>query len=134
MRKIDKALLKERDEIIANIRTKREKLDAAIEAYNEAAAKAWGEVEDALRAYNETLDPAREWVAGITGDIDVYVSERSEKWQEGEKAEAYESWKGDYESADSSLEEVSIEQPDQIEADIEDHAQILYDLPEEPSL
>jgi tetratricopeptide (TPR) repeat protein len=134
MRKIDKALLKERDEIIANIRAKREKLDAAIEAYNEAAAKAWGEVEDALQAYNETLDPAREWVAGITGDIDVYVSERSEKWQEGEKAEAYESWKGDYESADSSLEEVSIEQPDQIEADIEDHAQILYDLPEEPSL
>lgn len=134
MRKIDKTLLKERDEIVANIRTKREKLDAAIEAYNEAAAKAWGVVEDALQAYNETLEPAREWISGITGDIDVYVSERSEKWQEGEKAEAYESWKSDYESADSSLEEVSINPPDQIEEDIEDHAQILEELPEEPSL
>jgi hypothetical protein len=133
MKKISKDLLNERDQIIANIRAKRAKLDAAIEAYNEAMAKAWAEVEDAIQHYNETLEPAREWAAGITGDIDTYMSERSDKWQESDKAGAYESWKSDIESAE--LEDVSIDQPDQLDPDeLEDHAQILYDLPEEPSV
>jgi len=54
-------------------------------------------VQAAIAAYNETLGEAREFVEEITGAIDEYVGERSEKWQEGDKAQALESWKEEWE-------------------------------------
>ena len=91
--------------------------------------EAWEKVEEAVAEYNETLEPAREWVAGIMGDIDTYVSERSEKWQESDKAGEYEEWKSEFEGI--SLEDVSLDKPDELEFDEEDHAELLEQLPEE---
>lgn len=129
MKKLSKELLKERDQITTAIREKREALDAAIEAFNTAMEEAWAKVEEAVTEYNETLEPAREWVAGITGDIDTYTSERSDKWHESDKAGEYEEWKGEFEGV--GLDDISVEKPDNIEFDEEDLAEVIEQLPEE---
>jgi hypothetical protein len=66
------------------------------------------------------------------------MSEKSDKWLEGDRGQAYSTWKEYFENAD--LEESSLEEPDQIEVpdepselsvDLEDAVEVLEQLPEE---
>ena len=80
------------------------KLNAAIEAHNELAA-----------AYNAAIEEAKEWCEEVVSEIDDYVSERSEKWQEGDAASALEEWKSQFENFDPE----GAEEVEEIEVTIE---------------
>lgn len=79
MTKLTKAQLQQR----ANLVAKLIKLEDAIK--------------DAIDAYNVELEEVREFVEGITGAIDDYTGERSEKWHEGERAQAVAEWRDAWE-------------------------------------
>lgn len=75
MTKLKKKQEKERDALVARLNEQAEAINAAI------------------TKYNETLAEAKEFAQGIVGEIEDYVSERSDAWHESDKASAVEDWK-----------------------------------------
>ena len=127
MKKISKDLLKERDETCAKLREARSVLDGAVADFNNAMQAEWEKVSAAQDAYNEIRADAQSWMESVASDIQSYMDERSEKWQESDKAQEYDQWRSEFEG---DLEEASIEQPDELELDIEDAAESLEQMPE----
>lgn len=91
-----------------------------MEAYNELA----GEIEK----YNEVVEEATQFRDGIVEEMENYVSERSEKWQEGEAAQTYEEWVSQWRDIDLEMLDIP-EEPGEPEMN---HADVLSDLPGEP--
>lgn len=118
MKKLSKTDLQAREEVTKKLGEAHSLLTSAVEEYNDAVAEAWAKVEDCQNGYNEALHAASEWCEGIASQIEDYVNDKSEKWQEGEKAEAYENWKGEYEGIDFSDSELS--QPDELSLEVQD--------------
>jgi hypothetical protein len=93
MKKLSKMLLQDRDAICQHLRTQYEALEGAVEALNAAIEEQWEAVADALAHYNETVSQANEWLSTVSSEIEGYMSERSEKWQDSERGQAYGEWK-----------------------------------------
>lgn len=130
MTKLTKAQIKERDEVCSNLRDQHEALEEALEKFNDIVAAAWAEhVDPALAKYNDAAQAAQDWKQGICDAIDGYVGERSEKWQEGDRAQAYDAWKSSYESEE--IEQVEMEQPEPVEFDVDLMADVIEQLAEE---
>lgn len=155
MKKLNKATLAERDEIAGKLRDRADDARKAIDAFNEAMGAKWAIIEAALadynealeeewekvqtevEAYNEVIQEANDWKTGVATEIDNYTGERSDKWQESDAAQRYESWK---ESYDEMVEALEVEKPDPLElehddellsCDIGDEGDALVELPEE---
>lgn len=93
--------------------------DVLLTRLNEAYEK----VDNAIAELNAVLADAREFAGAITARIEEYMNDRSENWLEGEKGQAYEEWKGEWENAEQSLDDKSF--------DDENPADILDALPTE---
>lgn len=129
MKKLSKDDLKAREEVTGKLKTAFDELTEAVSRYNDIMATEWATVEEAQNNYNEAVSAAGAWCEGIVSQIDDYVSDKSEKWQEGEKAEAYENWKSAYDDVDCSESELS--QPDELSVEVENPAESIEGLPEE---
>jgi hypothetical protein len=128
MKAVGKADLKERDEIVERLRSRRRDLDEAIAKFNDAALDAWGKVDGCREAYNEAIGDANSWKAEVAGDIQEFIDGRSDKWRESDKGSAYEAWREAYEDETESVE---IDQPEDLSLDEDDAAENLERLPEE---
>ena len=80
--------------------------------------------------YNEALEEARGFVFDIANEIDSYMTEKSERWQEGDTGQAYQAWKDAWEALDLD----DIEQMEEPEVPGFTHDSDLDDLPSEPEL
>jgi hypothetical protein len=129
MKKLSKMLLQDRDAICQQLRTQYEALEEAVEAFNAAMEAQWEAVAHALAHYNETVNQAKEWLATVSSEIEGYMSDHSEKWQDSERGQTYEQWKNDFESND--LEEVELDMPDALELQTGDQAETLEERSEE---
>lgn len=58
MKKLDEALLKNRDEIIARLNARRKDVSDAVDTYNKAMQNAWYNLHDAVSIYNNAKDIA----------------------------------------------------------------------------
>jgi hypothetical protein len=87
------------------------KLEESITAYNEAVKAAFGEVTDAQVAYNEAIVAANDFQEEIATVIDDYKSEKSDKWQESDKASEYDAWHDALEAFD----EIDLESAEELE-------------------
>jgi hypothetical protein len=106
-------LLQDRDVICQQLRTQYEALEEAVDAFNAAMEAQWEGVANALEAYNSTVEQANEWLSMVSSEIEAYMSDRSEKWQDSERGQAYEQWKNEFESND--LEAVELDMPAALE-------------------
>jgi uncharacterized protein with von Willebrand factor type A (vWA) domain len=111
------ALIERWKEKLAAVEEQRAKVDEMIDDLNRMVDEA-----------NEVIDDARRWAEDIARVIDEYIDERSEKWQESERGEAYAQWRAEYENLQTEdMDHFALEenpQPD-LETDLEN-------LPEEP--
>ena len=130
MQRLSKKESDQRESLATALDSKQEKLEAAIRAFNEARESLWGKVEDAIAEYNAAVEQAQEFRADIESAQDDYMSDKSEKWTEGEKGEAYSAWKDEW---GIEFEELEIEASEELEAPEMEHAQLLRDLPDEPN-
>ena len=122
--------LARRNTLCVRVQAAREDLDAAIEAYNDTVQTAFASVHIAADVYNGLIAEAQEWAEDIAGQIENYFEDRSERWREGKRGQAYDAWMIAYQEI--SLEPADIETPDPLEWDGEDAASILEGLPEDP--
>ena len=127
--KLDKQEIARRDEIVVNLNEAATKLEDAIAVYTDEVNKLRGPLEESIAAYNEAVTAASGFAEDIASRADDEISDKSEKWQEGERGEAATIWKDEWEGA--SFDEVEIEFPDDITLDELDHSATLEQLPEQ---
>jgi hypothetical protein len=128
--KLDKQEIARRDQIKEELVELRGKLEDAVSTYNAALEGLKAPVEEALAAYNVAVEEARGFAEDIANQADNEISNKSEKWQEGEKGQAASEWKDAWENEEFS--EVEIQFPEELAiADEEiDHDGRLEGLPE----
>jgi hypothetical protein len=155
MKKLDKATLASRDQIVERLQTRFDDLESAVEGFNNIMGEAWAAVEAAIEAYNAKLNDewgnglgpvaedynsavadANAWRQDVVAAIDQFMGDRSEKWQESDAAQRYSAWRDEFDhdfdefSADQP-EDLSVDQPDEISFDIDNVAELLEQLQEE---
>lgn len=113
MKRLSKQELKQRDEFVAELEKARDRVCDAVDEYNCKAAELWAPVSEALEKYNGIAADTQSWRDEIVSQMDDYLSERSEKWLEGDAAQAYQEWKDSWESL--SIETFDIAQPEGID-------------------
>lgn len=155
MKKLDKDTLATRAEIVARLQSQSSDLESAvagfntameapfqaildaIEAYNDALDEAWGNgLGPVIEIYNGTVADANQWKQDAVQAIQDYMDERSEKWQESDAAGRYSEWRDafdhDFDTFDEDRpDDLSIDQPDEINFEIDDVGELMEQLPEE---
>jgi hypothetical protein len=117
------------------------KLETAIEEYNDATRGAWEDVETALGSLNETATETVETVQGWGEEITAYVEEKSERWQESDRGEAFIAWGEEFENFSIDVPEIDEPTPTEIPDTVgpldplDFDAETVFDeLPEEPEV
>ena len=125
--KLSKVDQKRRDDCVAQLNELASELQAAIGTYNDALEELKNPVEAALAAYNDALAEAQGFVEDIASTAQGEFGDKSEKWQEGEKAEEANEWIGAWNEID--LEAIDLVYAEEIETPDLDHASELEALP-----
>lgn len=128
--KMDKRDKKRRDEIVIKLREARAKLEDEVAAFNEDIENSKEKSQTALADYNELLEEARGLIQDISSQAEADMGNKSEKWQDGTKGKAVLDWLEALQDPD--LGDIDIDFPEPINLDIEDHAEMMENLPEEP--
>jgi len=91
--KLTKLELERRDRLAADLKTQASKLEDAIRTFNAVMVEAQEPVNMALTAYNELVTETRAFAEDIASAADDAMNDKSEAWQNGEKAQAANDWK-----------------------------------------
>lgn len=94
-----------------------EALSSAVDGVNNAIQAAWEEVSEKLEAFNQARTDLKEFASDIAECADSEYSDKSEKWQEGERGQAARSWIDTWASAD--LDPIEMDIPGPVELDTE---------------
>lgn len=130
MNKLSKTQIEEKDSHATSLSEKRTALAAAVDAFNERMAEEWANVEASLVSYNDAVEAAEGWRGEIESEQSDYFDNRTEAWQEGDKGQAYTSWKDLWAEA---WEPVELSKPDDLDLDADDLAEkINNDLTDSP--
>lgn len=81
----------------------------------------------AIEALNDQLANAREFRDQVVGEIETYIEDKSERWQEGDTGSSWSSWKEEWEALD--LDDCEV--PDRLDA--EDYITEFENASTEPS-
>jgi hypothetical protein len=130
MKSLTKQQTTDRADIAARLRDAASDIESAVEKFNTATAKAKGELEAAVMTYNERMAEADEFRDVTVGDMQGHFDEKSEKWQESERGQAYLNWINEWEGAE--LGEVEIDFPNDLETPDLSAADVLEGLPDDP--
>jgi hypothetical protein len=129
--KLSKAELEQRSKLIERLNEAHGKLEAAINGYNEQVAELREPVEQAVSTYNEELAEAAAFAAQIAESRQGEYDDKSDKWQEGDKASAAADWISEWENFEA--DEIEIEWPDELELPDTGHSENLEGIAEEMS-
>lgn len=114
-------------------------LGSAYNEFEQARDELQGKIEDLIREFNdgpltkfnEAVAEARGFVEDIKNERQGEFDDKSERWQDGERGQAAQEWLQQWESGESSLEELSeIEVPD-LQIELSDPEMVLCELPTE---
>lgn len=129
MKKLSKAQLQEKDTLATALDDKYNALELALTGFNESRTASWQLVEAAIGEYNEARQSIQDFKDNIASDIQSYIDERSERWQESDAASAYSEWLSEYEN---EYPEAEISEPDAVEMpDDLANAETVNELPDE---
>lgn len=131
MKKIPKATRDNLDDLALKIASTGDTINAVVKKINDLIAN---ELTAAIAAHNEARADLTSALEEIAQDIDSYISDRSEKWQEGDTGQAYSAWKNSVESAGSDIFEVIAPDPIFVDDVYDDAETILENLEDEPSI
>jgi len=104
---------KDRNALVTRLHDSKGDLDAVIEVYNAKLAELFALVQEALEVYNATIWDAQSFRTDLVSELEGYRDERSDKWQESDRGQAFEDWIQEWENLD--LDEVTIDEPEPLE-------------------
>lgn len=129
MNKLTKENIKERDALCAILRDRRSDLEIGVEQFNAAIETGLQQLKELADGHNEAAQSVRDWLEGVVETMQSYFDDRSEKWQESDKASEYQGWMEEYEVSMDPWEVPEIE-PVSLD-DLEDYAEVVEQLREE---
>jgi chromosome segregation ATPase len=88
MKKLSKEALEEHKQILEAL----EKAQQAVESEFERYSGAVGDYNEALEAYSDQLEAANAFAQNIAEQVESYVSEKSERWQDSEAGAQISDW------------------------------------------
>jgi DNA phosphorothioation-dependent restriction protein DptG len=98
-----------------------------------AIKKAQDLLDAACKEANETREEIRGVIEDWYNEADAYYDDRSEKWQEGDSGQAYDTWKDEIAQAQAEFEtELSIDIPTDILGEFDTMCNITDNLPQAP--
>ncbi len=115
MLRLSKKQQSELAELESNCYLEASNLETAIATFNQTLGAAKEKLEEDQQKYNDELEKLRDFRDGIVSEMDDYIADRSEKWQEGERGQNYVSWKDEWEQLD--LEPIELSLPDELDSD-----------------
>lgn len=107
----------------------REAVEAAVVEFNETVQEAMPPVAEAVDRYNTAVQAAAELAEEVASDIQNFIDDKSEKWQESDRGQEYATWAEEWNSPDL-FEEVKIEFPSELETPEMEHGDTLDVLPD----
>lgn len=114
MKKLSKTDIKERDELVSYLRTKSEVVHDRVQEVNEAIQS----LNDAISDYNATINDANEWAQQLVGQMEDFKEAKSEKWQDSDTGQQYDSWIQQWADDLEEIDEVpDVDAPDMNAAD-----------------
>lgn len=120
-----------RDNLVTKLNEAWGKVEDAVTAFNDGVVDMRAVVERAVEDYNEVVSEAEAFAADIANEIETEYDNKSEKWQEGERAEAVTGMKDEWQGLDMS--QIDPTYPDDLEIGDPGQAEALEALPTEPS-
>lgn len=129
MTKLSKEQKAERDSIINALNDTKDALVNAVADYNDALHERWRAVQSALEDYNDNVMRASDWCEGVSQEIQDFINDHSKSWIDGDKGQAVDAWRGQFEN--HGIDEAEISDPEELDADLEDITDILNSLDEE---
>jgi DNA repair exonuclease SbcCD ATPase subunit len=130
MKALSKEQIRQRDEIVAQLDERRKNIEAAIEAANEKIDEIREDLVAVRDKYNEEVTKLATLRDEIVTDIENYVEEKSEKWQDSEAGSSYATWRDRF--SDTDLDGIDIEMPEDIDTPDIDHGGEAEAWPESP--
>ena len=119
MQKLSKTEEAQLDTYMAALVEAYEALGAAAETFNAALEEAWAAFAQEQERYNAVVDDWNAWRLQVGADGREYFDERSEKWQESHKGQAYAAWIEPYED-EYLFERSTLESPEPVEIEVND--------------
>jgi peptidoglycan hydrolase CwlO-like protein len=129
MNKLSKDQEKQRDALIESLRAQQSKLEDAVSQFNQTMTAAWVKVEAAIEEYNGIAADAEAFREDVASEQESYMEEKTERWQEGKRGQAYQEWRDAW---SERLEPIEIDEPEELSAPELDHADKLEAMPSDP--
>jgi phage-related protein len=123
--------IKERDNMIGSVQDKQQTLTEAITKFNDVIEEQKSAVEDCLNDLNGAISDLRNFIEQKRDEFQGEFDDKSEKWQEGDRARAIADWIGTFDNV--SLEDAQIEFPELLEEVVIDGLNEIENLEAEPS-
>jgi len=113
MPKLTKAQKTAKDQISTDLANAWTDLEEAFEQYNLRVQEAFATLQAQITLYNNELSKARDFASEVAQETADYISEKSDKWQESDKGQEYQSFQEEYESL--QLDDIELDEPAEIE-------------------
>lgn len=113
--KLSKKEITRKNALEAALRSSGDALETMLESFNEFFLAWESEATAAIDTHNEARAEAAEWLTDLANDRRAAFDEKSERWREGEAAEAADAWISSIEDAANGLDELSFEIPEAFE-------------------
>jgi hypothetical protein len=115
--KLTKQESEEHAELTDALRVALGALDDAVRVYNEALTALNDPLVKAIADYNEALQATQRFAEDIASQADSDISDKSDKWQEGDKGRAAVAWKDEWENFAQSVSDLEVEMASEVTAD-----------------
>lgn len=114
----------------SDLQDAQEKVESAINDFNANINDLWANsVTESLDNYNKLVQQANEFVEETRDSMQTYYDERSEKWQEGERGQEFQSWLVEWDSTE--LEEIDVTMPEETDVPDFQAVEVIAELPSE---
>ena len=125
--RLDRSEQQRKVAIVELLKSKANALDEVVVAANNAIENAVANVNTAIEAYNSALEDAQSFVDEVRDRLQTEHDDKSERWQESERASAAQAYISSFEL---SLDALDVVEVDAIDLTF-DHAEQVEGLPEE---
>ena len=130
MKKLSSAQMKTRDHLAESLESAAEEIRQFISKTNELLEEAQGQVEALTARYDQLVQEANTFVAGVHDDQENFFNDRSDSWQVGDAGQAYQYWADQWSNDLEEMDEVEFPEP--IEEPEFEAIAALRDLPDCP--
>lgn len=130
MKSLNKEQLNNLTQLQSDLQDAQEKVESAISDFNANINELWANlVSDSLDDYNKLVQQATEFVDETRSTMQSYYDERSEKWQEGDRGQDFQSWLDEWDSTE--LEEIEMTMPEETDLPEFQAVEAIDELPTE---